>query len=253
LIGSSKQDLPRIRARDPQFRGGFGTKGISGQPKDVGPVAKVPAEAKDAANTKEPADEPNDPKESPTNPSHPNPRANALGEQLASAFGGDLGELTLPSTSGAVPATSLKTSGQQPNIEVLTTAEEVSCREYPDIISLDPSKVTIYPVVSHLEVKCWTQASVTGPKGKVQGSSIWLRAVGGCYISEMNVQNATDFQVVLANCPSVQHWVGTLQTQYKRQDCYDCTSLNCASKNLGATPQVELSCSTVGEMASGNR
>lgn len=93
---------------------------------------------------------------------------------------------------------------------------------------------------------------MAGPSGKVQGSSVWLRTDKGCYIPEMNIQADTNFEKRLGTCEPVHHLVGTMQTQYKRQDCYECTNTNCTSKNIGAGYRIDLGCSTIGEATGGN-
>jgi hypothetical protein len=175
----------------------------------------------------------------------PAPKDGPGGPTLVGAIGGILGALGTAATMLAPPKVS-------PAVDVLTTDEIVNCRPYPDTITPDPTKLTMYSKPSHLSVTCWTRATVNGTSGKVEGSSLWLHTVGGCYISEMNVQNAIDFETKIPACPPVQHFVGTMQTQYKRQDCYECTNTNCASRNIGSVPQVELSCTKVGEVTAGN-
>jgi hypothetical protein len=140
-----------------------------------------------------------------------------------------------------------------PYLIVLTTADLVYCRKYPDNIIPDPSKLHVYTTPTRVVVNCWTNPSIRGWSGSVQGDAVWLRTSNGCYIPEMNVQNSTDFQAMLKFCQPPEHWVGTLQTQYKRQDCYECTNTNCNSLNLGNGSQVDIDCYTFGEVTGGNR
>lgn len=137
-------------------------------------------------------------------------------------------------------------------ITVTTSENAVQCRQYPDVVSTDKSKSTVLAKGTELRVTCWTSASIAGASGKVQGSSLWLRAQAGCYISEMNVQDSSDFEKKLPACEPVYHFVGTMQPQYKRQDCYNCTNTSCASKNIGSGNLIDLGCATTGVATAGN-
>lgn len=68
----------------------------------------------------------------------------------------------------------------------------------------------------------------------------------------MNIQADINFEKKLGTCEPVHHFVGTMQAQYKRQDCYNCTNTNCASKNIGAGYLIDLGCTTTGEATGGN-
>jgi len=92
-----------------------------------------------------------------------------------------------------------------------------------------------------------------GDNGKVENDAVWLRTSIGCFVNEKSLQGREDFQAQLAPCADTgSHWVGTLQTQYKREDCYACTSQDCPSQNLGSGPYLDIDCYADGDVVAGN-
>jgi hypothetical protein len=133
------------------------------------------------------------------------------------------------------------------------TSENAFCRNWPDKVSTDSSGVKILGASTAIELTCWTMPSLEGEFGKVEGETVWLKTKIGCFINMKNLK-FQDYQSQLAQCPSPRkHWVGTLQAQYKREDCYACPSQDCASQNLGEGPFMDIDCYTEGETVSGNR
>lgn len=186
------------------------------------------------------------PNDTPDSKSSGNARPPDVPKQLGKGFGdalAALGTALTPSGTASAPPTGM---------QILTADEVVRCREYPDSISPVSAPIVMLPKETSVRVTCWTSASIAGASGKVQGSSVWLRTEGGCYIPEMKVQADTNFEKTLSTCEPVHHFVGTMQDQYKRQDCYDCTNTNCASKNMGAGNLIDLGCVTAGEATGGN-
>ncbi|KAF2396893.1 hypothetical protein EJ06DRAFT_533615 [Trichodelitschia bisporula] len=191
--------------------------------------------------------------------------SNALGSIVAGLgnFVSGVGSLLvpIPAANGAAalapaPARPAPTTppkgGQRASAPITTTAETVTCRAFPDTLASSPGRQTVWTTASKQTVTCWSTASLPGAQGRVQGSEVWLRTSGGCWVPEMNVQESTDWQTVLGRCETPKHWVGTLLPQYKRLDCYQCASLNCASRNLGPETLVDLACTTSGDSAGGN-
>ncbi|KAE9993173.1 hypothetical protein EG327_006172 [Venturia inaequalis] len=300
--GSSGYDLPRIRPRFPQTRGGLGKgkgfpgggfgpqvevlgtplKGSNADPKGAlakplnelaSPSTNTPPQATDQTNVLEGALAALDTALSPpkATPDAPKPAGNTPGDTFAG-----LGTAMTPPPS-ATPGLQSPGNARPPDdpkrpgntlgdalaafgtalapptgIQVLTTEEVVKCREYPDNISPDSAQTVTLAKETSVRVTCWTSASIAGASGKVQGSSVWLRSEAGCFIPEMSIQADTNFEKKLGTCEPVHHFVGTMQRQYKRQDCYECTNTNCASKNNGSGYLIDLGCVTTGEPTGGN-
>jgi len=143
--------------------------------------------------------------------------------------------------------------GKMSALSVTTKKNEVYCRVYADTISPDISKVTIYSSPTKLKVTCYTESGMNGVSGRIGGDPTWLKTEKGCYISGADVTEKHNYVSELNYCPPPQHWVGTLLPQYAREDCYDCTSLDCPSRNVGKPPYVDISCLKDGESVKGNR
>jgi hypothetical protein len=84
-------------------------------------------------------------------------------------------------------------------------------------------------------------------------SGVWLKTISWYFVHETNIQEQQNFRSTLNECAPAPHWIGTLQTQCQRKDCYMCTSLNYQSQNLGYLPYADLQCSMRGEAVQGNR
>jgi len=142
--------------------------------------------------------------------------------------------------------------GRVPSISATIRQDKVYCRKYPDVISPDMSKIRTLDSGTDVEITCWTFSELPDSTGRVGGDGMWLKTNLDCYINEINIEEQQNFGATLRRCAPTSHWVGTLQQQYQRKDCYSCPSLNCASKNLGSPPYVDLACSTQGDLVNGN-
>jgi hypothetical protein len=132
-----------------------------------------------------------------------------------------------------------------------TTNGEVVCRKYPDTITHDVSKLPIYRDPTRLEISCWTASSMGSAGSNVGGT--WLKTNQGCYVNADEMQERKDYQTMLNHCATPNHWVGIMLPQYAREDCYDCPSLDCPSRDLGQPPYVDIGCKTDGEEIRGTR
>ncbi|KAF2430210.1 hypothetical protein EJ08DRAFT_660945 [Tothia fuscella] len=139
-----------------------------------------------------------------------------------------------------------------PRLSVITGETDVICRKFADTISPDPSTLLTYKPGTKIEATCYTNSEMKGTSGNVRGDSTWLKTSGGCFVNKMEIQDKQDFQAILEYCAPPKHWVGTLKSQYVRVDCYDCTTLDCPSRNVGVPPYVDLACSLQGEAVQGN-
>jgi hypothetical protein len=117
----------------------------------------------------------------------------------------------------------------------------------------DPFGVPKYNPRTNLEVVCYTKSEMRGLSGNIRGESTWLKTKIGCYVNKLEVESKENVEAVLEYCAPPKHWVGTLKPQYNRVDCYDCTSLDCPSRNVGWPPYVDLACYVGGEVVQGNR
>jgi hypothetical protein len=162
--------------------------------------------------------------------------------------------------------------GVRSSITVSISGTNIRCRRYPDNFIADANKLAHFSAPAKLDVVCWTPASpnTVGPRAPPNpyliGNPIaalfigpdrgYLRTKTGCYIAVAEVvEKRTDYSRVLNKCtmaPGAAHWVGTLQPQYGRKDCYSCPKLSCKSNELGSVPFVDLGCTTVGEDVRGN-
>lgn len=140
-------------------------------------------------------------------------------------------------------------------LSTTTKQDPVFCRRWPDTISSDGMGVRVFTGNTNVDITCWTSASIEGPQGRVNQNSLWIKTNLGCYINDADVNPRTrqNFQKKLSQCPAQAHWVGTLQSQYKREDCYSCPSLDCSSQNLGAGPFIDLDCSSDGDTVNGSK
>jgi hypothetical protein len=143
--------------------------------------------------------------------------------------------------------------GRRASMSVMTSGNAVYCRRYPDSISANQARLPMYSTPTRLDVQCWTQPSLQGNSGRMNGEPIWLQTLDGCFINKREVRERDDFQAILNQCPPTNHWVGMLQSQYSRADCYDCPSLDCPSQNVGEPPYVDLACHLEGEAVRSNR
>jgi hypothetical protein len=138
---------------------------------------------------------------------------------------------------------------------VLTTRDAVRCRRYPDTVQASSAAVLpLYTLSTPLTITCAAKPSLPGNSGRVDGDDFWLRTREGCYVNraEVRLQHHSDdgegIQLAMPRCAETpRHWVGMLQGQYSRADCYDCPSLDCPSRNVGAPPFVDLQCYEMGE------
>jgi hypothetical protein len=117
----------------------------------------------------------------------------------------------------------------------------------------DPYNVPKYSSGTKTEVTCFTKSEMKGVSSNIRGNPIWLKTNEGCFVNEIEIQGKQDFQAILNYCAPPKHWVGTMNSQYSRVDCYDCTSLDCPSRNVGVPPYVDLACAIRGEAVQGNR
>jgi hypothetical protein len=159
-------------------------------------------------------------------------------------------------------------SGRQAAVTVNVKGINIRCRKYPDNFIADGNNLAHFSSPSRLDVTCWTPSSpgtvgfqamqnpvvaaaqlASAMAGRDLG---YLRTRTGCYISvaEVNEQYVS-YSRILNQCRIAsrsKHWVGTLQPQYARKDCYACPSLGCPSEDLGGVPFVDLDCWTIGDM-----
>ncbi|KAE9982629.1 hypothetical protein EG328_010760 [Venturia inaequalis] len=151
--------------------------------------------------------------------------------------------------------TSNSQAGKVTSISVTTKQDTVFCRRFPDTITSDNLGLRVFAGNANVELTCWTNAAIDGPAGRVNQNGLWVKTNLGCYINDadVNARIKHNFQQRLEQCPVQAHFVGTLQSQYKREDCYSCPSLNCSSQNLGVGPLVDLDCSTEGDAVGGSK
>jgi len=155
-----------------------------------------------------------------------------------------------PSAGGNLDSQGAKAS----SLSATTNSEPIFCRRWPDTISSDGLGVRVFTGNTNIDVTCWTMASMEGSYGRVNQDSLWLKTSLGCYVNEADtsVRTRKNYQQQLNQCPTTSHWVGTLQSQYKREDCYICPSLDCPSQNLGIGPFIDLECHSEGDPINGN-
>ena len=132
-------------------------------------------------------------------------------------------------------------------------SEPVYCRKFPDTISTETVALTVLPGNGRVGVNCWTTASMSGDAGKVENDAVWLRTDAGCYINEAETIGSQDYQAKLNFCVAPLHWVGNVQQQYNKLDCYQCPTLKCPSRSLGEGVVVDVQCLVDGEEARGNK
>lgn len=167
---------------------------------------------------------------------------------------GDVGwkdaQLSSPQSAG-----SNNVAGKVGSLSATTKDGTVFCRRFPDTISTDSLGVRVFASNARVELTCWTSAAMEGPAGRVNQNGLWVKTKLGCYVNDADINPRTkqNFQLRLEQCPVQTHYVGTLQAQYKRQDCYSCPSLDCPSQNLGMGPIVDLDCSTEGAAVGGSK
>jgi len=150
------------------------------------------------------------------------------------------------------PPAPVASSGKMNTMTVTTVNGGVYCWKYPDTMMSDHSKLPVYNSFSRIDIQCWTSTDMNGVSGNIAGDSTWFKTATGCYLNELDIEEKQNLRNRLNYCQPPQHWVGTLQSQYQRVDCYDCTSLNCQSKNIGVPPYVDLACYIEGETVLGN-
>jgi hypothetical protein len=163
-------------------------------------------------------------------------------------------------------------SGKQAAVTVSIKGINMRCRRYPDNFITDGNNLAHFSSPSRVDATCWSPSS-PGTVGfqamqnpvvaaaqlasAIAGRDLgYLRTRTGCYISvaEVNEQYIS-YPRVLNQCKissRSKHWVGTLQPQYARKDCYACPSLGCASQDLGNVPFVDLDCWTIGDTVRGS-
>jgi hypothetical protein len=97
-------------------------------------------------------------------------------------------------------------------------------------------------------------SSLLGQLGEVENDPVWLlNAPQNCWINEQDVQRETDITRNLPFCATPEHFVGGLQAQYSRQDCYEGLTLDAPSKNLGTAEYIDVQCQMFGETNRGNK
>jgi hypothetical protein len=140
-------------------------------------------------------------------------------------------------------------------LSATTKQDTVFCRKWPDTVSSDGMGVRVFTANTNVELTCWTMASMEGPQGRVNQDGLWIKTNLDCYVNNADINGRTrqNFQQRLNQCPPQAHWVGTLQSQYKREDCYSCPSLDCSSQNMGIGPYIDLECSSEGETVQGSK
>jgi hypothetical protein len=147
----------------------------------------------------------------------------------------------------AAPAAPAAAQAKKASLSATTAQGTTYCSKWPDNVSSEASGLRILGPNSNIEITCWAAATMPGT------DPVWLKTNSGCFVNQKSLQGKADFQGQLNQCENRAHWVGTLLEQYKRQDCYDCTSLDCASRNMGQGPYMDLDCSTEGIAVAGNR
>ncbi|QDS69520.1 hypothetical protein FKW77_007415 [Venturia effusa] len=259
--GSAGRDLPRIKPRSPQKgeknRGkGFLGGGFGALAEALGTAPKEPETDPKAGLAKAPKGS-----KGSTNPSTAtSPPATGTGDPVGDVLAA-LGTASKGPSDGLKPTgnsvgDAFGTSGSNltpsKGMLVTITGEAIKCRRYPDTVTPESANLPRITRETHLRVTCWTSASMPGASGKVLGSSVWLRTDEGCYLPEMNIASDANFEKKLATCEPIYHLVGTMQTQYTRQDCYSCTNTNCKSRNIGAGSLIDLGCTATGQATGGN-
>jgi hypothetical protein len=159
-------------------------------------------------------------------------------------------------------------SGRQAAVTVSVKGINIRCRRYPDNFIADGNNLAHFSSPSRLDATCWSPSSpgtvgfqamqnpvvaaaqlASAMAGRDLG---YLRTRTGCYISVAEVnEQYVQYPRVLNQCKTAsrsKHWVGTLQPQYARKDCYACPSLGCPSEDLGGVSFVDLDCWTIGDM-----
>ncbi|KAF2675437.1 hypothetical protein BT63DRAFT_450423 [Microthyrium microscopicum] len=159
-------------------------------------------------------------------------------------------------------------------IAVSLNGINIPCRDFPDNFIQNPEKLAHFSKPSRFDAVCWSPSSpnTVGPGapshpyvvangGPAKSSSGpdrgFLKTKTGCFIGVTETADYTkkDYQTLLPGCKVVRgaaHWVGTLQEQYSRKDCYASPSLDAKSKDLAGQRVVDLSCFTVGQDVRGN-
>lgn len=178
------------------------------------------------------------------------PAAQANAPQYGSGSGGGAGSWQFSGGASARPDENQMVE----SLNVVTANQkDILCRRYPDYVISETRNAMQFTQPTNLQVKCWTSPSIAGSYGLQPHSSVWLFTTTGCYVNEGNIANQTDFQKRLSYCVPPQHWVGTLQPQYGRSDCYQYPSLNSPSMNIGDSRTVDVSCSQQGDDVQGNK
>jgi len=140
------------------------------------------------------------------------------------------------------------------SIIIAANGNPVYCRNYPDTISPGRPNLPVYNVSTTLSATCWSEPSLPGNSGRVDGEATWLQTDSGCYVNSAEVQQRQNFKDILNQCNGMpKHWVGISKSEYTRLDCYDCASLDCPSQNVGEPPYVDLDCFQDGEDVRGNK
>jgi hypothetical protein len=135
---------------------------------------------------------------------------------------------------------------------MVTTDASIVCHRYPDTVNQDTSKLPHYTFATRLEVVCYTSSSMPYDNQRPEAAT-WLKTNEGCYINAREVSERRDYTTTLNYCVTPYHFVGILQPQYGREDCYDCPSLDCPSRDVGTPPYVDVACSIEGDLVRDNR
>jgi len=163
-------------------------------------------------------------------------------------------------------------SGRQTAVTVNIKGINIRCRKHPDNFITDGNNLAHFSAPSRVDVTCWTPSSpgTTGYQAMqnpffssgqwsaaIQGRDLgFLRTRTGCYISVAEVnEQYNNYQRSMNQCRIAsknKHWIGTMQPQYARKDCYACPSLGCPSQDLGSVPFVDLECWTMGDTVRGS-
>jgi hypothetical protein len=96
--------------------------------------------------------------------------------------------------------------------------------------------------------------SLPGELGIISGSNVWLFATEKkCWVHETYLATyIPNIAQKLQYCAPPIHQVGSLYSQYSRQDCYSQPSLDSPSQNLGGGRQVTVACKAFGAVVNGN-
>ncbi|TLD32376.1 hypothetical protein E2P81_ATG05352 [Venturia nashicola] len=119
----------------------------------------------------------------------------------------------------AIAAPSTQPAGWT-SLSVTTRQDTLFCRRFPDTISSDNLGLRVFAGNANVELTCWKKAAMDVPAGRVKQNGLWIKTSLGCYVNDADINPRVkhNFQQRLEQCPVQAHFVGTLQSQYKRED-----------------------------------